>query len=54
MLHVTPEYIVVVSNPAEIIVDEDVSEMSCECMFEGFWYFRNKDRLLPNEEIKEE
>ena len=26
MLHVTPEYIVVVSNPAEIIVDEDASE----------------------------
>ena len=27
MLHVTPEYIVVVSNPAEIIVDEDESEI---------------------------
>ena len=27
MLHVTPEYIVVVSNPAEIIVDEDASEI---------------------------
>ena len=25
MLHVTPEYIVVVGNPAEIIVDEDES-----------------------------
>ena len=27
MLHVTPEYIVVVSNPEEIIVDEDESEI---------------------------
>ena len=27
MLHVTPEYIVVVSNPADIIVDEDESEI---------------------------
>ena len=27
MLHVTPEYIVVVSNPAEILVDEDASEI---------------------------
>ena len=27
MLNVTPEYIVVVSNPAEIIVDEDASEI---------------------------
>ena len=27
MLHVTPEYIKVVSNPAEIIVDEDASEI---------------------------
>ena len=27
LLHVTPEYIVVVSNPAEIIVDEDASEI---------------------------
>ena len=28
--------------------------MSCEWMFEGFWYFRNKDGLLPNEQIKED
>ena len=27
MLHVTPEYIAVFSNPAEIIVDEDESEI---------------------------
>ena len=26
MLHVTPEYVVLVSNPADIIVDEDESE----------------------------
>ena len=31
-----------------------VSEMSCEWMFEGFWYFRNKYGLLPNEEIEED
>ena len=23
-------------------------------MFEGIWYFRNKDGLLPNEQIKED
>ena len=27
-LHVTPEYIVVVSNPSEIVVDEDGSELT--------------------------
>ena len=28
ILHVTPEYIVVVSNPAEVVVDEDESEIA--------------------------
>ena len=28
MLHVTPEYIVVVSNSADIVVDEDESELA--------------------------
>ena len=28
--------------------------MSCEWMFEGFWYFRNKDGILPSEQIKED
>ena len=28
MLHVTPEYIVLVSNPAEIVVAEDESELA--------------------------
>ena len=28
--------------------------MSCEWMFKGIWYFRNKDGLLPNKEIKDE
>ena len=30
------------------------SEMSCESMSEGFWYFQNTYRLLPNEEIEED
>ena len=28
--------------------------MSCEWMFERFWYFRNTYGLLPNEEIEED
>ena len=34
--------------------ESERSEMSCEWMFEGFWYFRNKYGLLPNEEIEED
>ena len=30
--------------------ESERSEKSCEWMFEGFWYFRNKYGLLPNEE----
>ena len=30
MLHVIPEYIVFLSNPAEIVVDEDESELALQ------------------------
>ena len=34
--------------------ESERSEMSCEWMFEGFWYFLNKYGLLPKEEIEED
>ena len=34
--------------------ESERSEMSCEWMFEGFWYFRNEDWLLSNVEIEED
>ena len=41
MLHVTPEYIVVVSNPAEIIVDEDAPEIILQLRGNNFANGRN-------------
>ena len=36
MLHVIPEYIVVVSNPAEIVVEEDESKTMTALSLRGY------------------
>ena len=44
MLHVTPEYIVLVSNPAEIVVAEDGSEL--ELPLRGYIATKHTSREL--------
>ena len=45
MLRVTPEFFVIVSNPAEIVVDEDESELALQLRLGGYIAAKRTSRL---------